>query len=172
MDHVARSVQYNHSVPSHHYLNAINVYKSVKNGNTRKNADSIIMDSNAPEIRDKITQFGKNSKSEMVTGMKLQQKEEQTRDNSLKTVNYKQLFANSKHRKNDISGENFASMSKNTQNRALNHDNYRNPNIYDQDANMKYHNFDTKERLTGGLGNKYMTRHMQRDESQREAFDS
>lgn len=175
MEHLARMVTYNHLAPAHHYLNAEILYKSVKPGaDTRKIKDLVITDANAPQIQDTLTTQGKSAKMKIITGMKLATADDADKSESFKTFNYKTALAqNGDKRLRLTSGEDYKKESDNTQIRRPLHTNYRTASIEDNETDMRFLNNASKERLTGGLGTKYMNRFIERDSKQNEiAFDN
>lgn len=166
LEHLARQVSYNHLTPAHHYLNAEVIYKSVKPGaDTRKVKNLVITDANAPEVRDVQTRGGKTAKMKLVTGAKLKTTYDEDATESSTTFNYKlALNPNGDRRIRITSGEDYAKESDDTQNRSVNHQNYRSVNPNDTVEDMRFSNNTSKERHTRGLGTKYMTRFIDRDE--------
>ncbi|SIP85905.1 Hypothetical protein PACV_190 [Pacmanvirus A23] len=174
MEHLARQVTYNHLTPAHHYLNAEILYKSVKPGaDTRKIKNLIITDANAPEIQDLNTSVGKTAKMKMVSGAKLKTVDDADKSESQHTFNYKTaLNPNGDKRLRLTSGEEYAGESDDTQNRRVNHQNYRTATADDVATDMKFLDNACKERRTRGLGTKYMNRFIDRDSREGEISET
>ncbi|QYB17547.1 hypothetical protein PV-S19_0183 [Pacmanvirus S19] len=174
MEHLARQVTYNHLTPAHHYLNAEILYKSVKPGaDTRKIKNLVITDANASEIQDLNTSVGKTAKLKMVSGAKLRTADDTDKSESQRTFNYKTaLNPNGDKRLRLTSGEDYAGESDNTQNRRVNHQNYRTATADDVATDMKFLDNACKERRTRGLGTKYMNRFIDRDSREGEISET
>lgn len=172
LEHLSRQVVYNHVAPAHHYLNAEVIYRSIKPGaDTRKVKDKVITDASSPHIRDTNTSIHKSAKMKIVSGRKLKTTEDAEKFESTSTVSYKKVLAQNGDRRLRItSGEDYAKESDNTQNRKRNHKNYRIVGKNDHETGITFSDNTSKERLTGGLGGKYMTRFIDRDAKSTEQF--
>jgi hypothetical protein len=170
LEHTARTTVYNHSTPSHHYLNAEIVYKSVKPGcNLRKIRDRVVTDASTPDIRDTKTVAGASAKRRMVTGARLETAEEADRGQSLRTVNYKTMtHANGDKRVRYAAMTTEWSQSQRTQDRLTPHAMYRTASVEDSVTTAKYGKNCSAERHGRGIGSKYMNRFIDTDTSRDE----
>lgn len=166
--HLARLMNLNHLTPAHHFLNAEIMYKSVQPGADvgalRKRA---VTDANTPLIRDEATRKGKEAQMRLVTGAKLNTAEDAERaEDSAHTASYKTLIAKAAvapgtHQDSTgIMGDSDATQTGKTSSAQ-----YRVTTTRDIVAAGPMGDNTYKERMTGGLGSKYMARYIDREES-------
>ncbi len=164
VEHTMRNVSHNHSIPAHHYINAEMILKSVKPGcDTRKIKDKIITDADLVQLSQQDVS-GKSAKRTLFTGKKLNTQEEAERQESCNTYNYRRAHIMSRDSKITVtSGEDFKKESDPTRNCKSLQSNYRVTNSGDIATQSKFYDNTVKERLTGGMGNKYMHKFIDTD---------
>lgn len=164
LEHQARLITMNHLRPAHHALNAEILYKSVKPGaDLRKVADLVIGDARKVDALSEA-QRGKMAAVKMRSGRKLNTDNDADAAESDNTMNYKQLLTGPERKMLKVNGENFKTESDDTQHRREAHKNHRTTNTRDVSAvGINFANNAVKERMTGGLGSKYMNRFIDTD---------
>jgi len=153
--------------PAHHYHNAEILYKSVKPGaDMRKVKNAVITDASDPVLSgNHIAKTGKTARRRVLAGAKLAVTNDAEYSQHTTTFSYKSITTtNGDRRIRLVSGENYKKESDNTQTRRTDHTKYRISSVDDVvSSGIKFSNNDCPERHGGHLGNKYMTRFIDRD---------
>ncbi len=170
--HGTRVAEYNHLTPSHHYLNAEIIYKSVKPGaDTRKIKDKIITDANTPHLRDTNSAVVKSARREMKSGAKLSTDDDTTKGDHQRTVSYKHVtMCNGDKRSRLTSEDGYVGISDNSQVRRPSKWNYRVEQPNDTVMMSEFGANNSKERHTGKVGSKYLNRWIAKDGKENESL--
>lgn len=165
IEHMARLIVHNHLLPANTYLNAMLMSKSVKpSADHNAIRKEMITDSNAPEVRDVQTIFGKMSRAGMAPGASVQGREDTDRNEHLRTHNYRAAA-----RAVDRRVQNFAAdgdMAEHTRTQTRKRPGEVGDRIVRKEnleMTSKFRDNQYKDRRAAPLGGKYLVRDMSRD---------
>ena len=154
--------QANHSTPAHHYLNAEIIYKAAARGDLKKIRSEVITDVEGQSDENKTT---KSAKRQIVTGAKLDTREDTDHSDSERTVKYKQSAQRQGQTGKDTVDAQERMDSDNTQDRKYdNRTAQRTAQVGTQHRGINFSDNTSKERHGGRIGTKYTMRDVTRQE--------
>lgn len=165
-EHMARVAEYDqHSTPSHHYLNAEIIFKSVKQGrDLSKVKNNLVTTTEIIALSETQKAAAKGAKMRLITGRKLATDEDADVTTSVQTVNYKHVKrCNGDKRSRMTSEDGQSGTSDNSQVRQHAKCNTRIEQTTDTVSMMDFGANISKDRRLGGLGSKYTRANMDRD---------